>query len=184
MAPSTTPTRRTSAGSTSSGACTSGSTARHSAATKPASGTAATTNTAPSDPCALGEHQGVDVDAGWAGCRPADDDKPAGWPGKSQAGSPACAGILPVRARQGVESETAAAKMSELPNVAGRACWTAGDAPAVPVRSAARQVSMAGQSAPLRTSNRVGLMPAFSGPRPGGDLVLPAACPAWPGRPG
>src|SRR5712692_6051969 len=45
MASSTTPTRRTSAGSTASGACTSGSTAHHSVATRPASGGAATTNT-------------------------------------------------------------------------------------------------------------------------------------------
>src|SRR6266481_5742829 len=49
MAPSTTPTRRTSAGWTSSGACTSGSTARHSVATRPASGGAATTSTTASE---------------------------------------------------------------------------------------------------------------------------------------
>src|SRR6266849_3915922 len=49
MASYTTPTRRTSAGWTSSGACTSGLTARHSVATRPASGTAATTSTTASE---------------------------------------------------------------------------------------------------------------------------------------
>src|SRR5712664_199531 len=45
MAPSTTPTRRTSAGLTSYGACTRGSTDRHLVATRPACGGAATTST-------------------------------------------------------------------------------------------------------------------------------------------
>src|SRR5882672_6945165 len=45
MASSTTPTRRTNAGSTASGACTSGSTARRSVATRAGSGGAATTST-------------------------------------------------------------------------------------------------------------------------------------------
>src|ERR1022692_955273 len=49
MAPSTTPTPRTRAGSTASGACTSGSTGRRSAATKPATGGAVTTSTTASD---------------------------------------------------------------------------------------------------------------------------------------
>jgi hypothetical protein len=58
-ASSTTPTRRTRAGSTASGACTSGSTARHSAATRPASGGAATTSTTASDACRTRRHRRV-----------------------------------------------------------------------------------------------------------------------------
>jgi NAD(P)-dependent dehydrogenase (short-subunit alcohol dehydrogenase family) len=51
LASSTTPTPRTSAGSTLCGACTSGSTARRSVATRPASGGAATTSTTAGDGC-------------------------------------------------------------------------------------------------------------------------------------
>src|SRR5713101_5809927 len=54
MASSTTPTRRTRAGWTASGACTSGSTARHSVATRPASGSAATTSTTATETDRLG----------------------------------------------------------------------------------------------------------------------------------
>src|SRR5712691_4904100 len=53
---------------------------------------------------------------------------------------------------QGVGSETAAPKMSELPNVAGQACCGAGLATEVPVRSDSRHASMAAQSAALRVS--------------------------------
>src|SRR5258708_6413443 len=53
---------------------------------------------------------------------------------------------------QGVGSETAAPKISELPNVAGQSAWGAGLGAGVPVRSDSRHVSRAGQSAALRTS--------------------------------
>src|SRR5258708_30033118 len=53
---------------------------------------------------------------------------------------------------QGVGSTTAAPKISELPNVAGQSACGAGLGTGVPVRSDSRHASMAGQSAPLRTS--------------------------------
>ena len=56
------------------------------------------------------------------------------------------------RMDQGVGSETAAPKMSELPNVAGQSGCGAGLVTDVPVRRDSRHASMAGQSAPLRTS--------------------------------
>ena len=53
---------------------------------------------------------------------------------------------------QGVGSETAAPKMSELPKVGGQSCCGAGLGTDVPVRSDSRQASTAGQSAALRVS--------------------------------
>lgn len=55
--------------------------------------------------------------------------------------------------RQGVGSGYDPPKMSELPKVAGQSCWGAGRGTAVlPVCSAMRQLSIAGQSAALRVS--------------------------------
>src|SRR5258708_25534657 len=61
---------------------------------------------------------------------------------------------------QGVGSETAAPKMSELPKVAGQSACGAGLGTDVPVRRDSRHASMAGQSAPLRTSFQTPTAPA------------------------
>jgi hypothetical protein len=53
---------------------------------------------------------------------------------------------------QGVGSETAAPKISELPKVGGQSVCGAGLGTVVPVRSDSRHASRAGQSAALRTS--------------------------------
>ena len=53
---------------------------------------------------------------------------------------------------QGVGSETAAPKISELPNVGGQSVCGAGLGTVVPVRRDIRQASRAGQSAALRVS--------------------------------
>lgn len=66
----------------------------------------------------------------------------------ARGGAQAWLGPLRVMGQgQGVGSETAAPKISELPNVAGETTWRAGLATDVPVRSDSRHASTAGQSA-------------------------------------
>src|SRR5258708_5304026 len=67
-------------------------------------------------------------------------------------GAQACGGPPAGDGGQGVGSETAAPKMSELPKVAGQSACGAGLVTDVPVRRDSRQASRAGQSALLRTS--------------------------------
>src|SRR5215472_14689571 len=79
----------------------------------------------------------------------------------ARQGPQACAGAPPgYGADQGVGSETAAPKISELPNLAGQSAWGAGLVTDVPVRSDSRHASRAGQSAALRTSFHTPTAPA------------------------
>src|SRR5260370_35358082 len=75
-------------------------------------------------------------------------------------GAVACCAPPGDGAGQGVGSETAAPKMSELPKVAGQSACGAGLGTDVPVRRDSRHASMAGDSAALRAALQAPTAPA------------------------